>query len=96
MLRIDLVAEGVIALLAYAYASLLPYRLSAMENRLLGTALVIEFLAITIAISFGLAHMKCGQGCRRYGFSAVALGMLTLILELIFATHVHSVSTAIP
>jgi hypothetical protein len=87
-------AAGVLALGAYAYVVALPYRLSPMQGRLFGVAIVLQLLGVAFAVGLGIAALRGTARSRRLAFIAIALGILALLFVM-FTSHAHSVSRPI-
>ena len=82
---------GILALFAYAYAATLPYRITPTQSALLGVVLVVQLVGPALALALGAAALRGDRCGRRFGFIAVAFGMLGLLLAML-TSHVHSVS----
>ena len=88
------VAGGTIAVLAvaaYAYAITLPYRLSQSQSALLDVAFIIQTAGAALAIGLSCAALRGDARSRRFGFVAIAISVITLLLALV-ASRIHSMS----
>ena len=94
-LAVSALTSAGVAIAAYTYARALPYRLTPMEDQLLGVAVgtqvITSFLVVVIGNVAVIAGRHQTHSGRRLGVAAIILGALALLLALV-TVHIHSIS----
>ena len=89
------VAGGTIALLALAasgYAMSLPYRISPTQMSLLGVAHLVQFVGSPLSLLLGVVALWGDRRSQWFGYAAIALGGVALLLAFFFTPFAHSTS----
>ena len=89
------VATGAIALIAGGYGGTLPYRISPMEARLLEVAGFLALVCIPLSLTLGIAAQWGTLRSRRFGYTAIALGLAALV-ACFLTNGAHAPSRTVP
>lgn len=80
---------AVLAVVASAWAMMLPYRLSLFQRAVLDSALWVQLAGPLLGVGFGSVALRGDTRSRILGFTAIALSVLAFVLGM-SASPAHS------